>query len=407
MALGWTTRTAAAAAVVAVMVTSGCWWNQPGAGPGNTYHNASESRLTLANVATLEPVWSGRGSVSAVMDGKAVAVTPGPAVEVVAHDVSTGEELWTRTLTPPGATGGPTHPPVVSAGQVWAGYQAELDGDCVSGLVRLDLDSGDLVAEDTTGAPTELAPFGDQVALDVATFSAWAFGCMPSPSAGVRVVDASTAATSWSSMQSADRTVVTGESLFTFAGPTLRRYPAFGCGAPTCEAEWSTTPAGIGALSHVAGDATGPLVAMAASETPGTSLFLTIDPLTGQAIGSVELPYYGHSLALADGTAFVAGGTTLAAFDVEACVSGACAPQWTAALDSAAAGVGGLAVGGDVLYVAREDGVVEAYPAGGCGATTCAPVADVATDGPVSELVVSNGHLFVGSAGAVTAFAPA
>src|SRR5262245_60782092 len=94
----------------ALLVSAGCWWGQPGAGPGNTFANF-ERDLTVDNVATLQQAWSGRGGLSAVVNGRVVgAYWTGTGVDVVAHDVKTGAEAWSRTLTPPGVISGfPTH----------------------------------------------------------------------------------------------------------------------------------------------------------------------------------------------------------------------------------------------------------------------------------------------------------
>jgi hypothetical protein len=61
-----------------------------------------------------------------------------------------------------------------------------------------------------------------------------------------------------------------------------------------------------------------------------------------------------------------------------------------------------------VVYVGRDDGVVEAFAAGGCGgAATCTAVGSVSVDGgAVLQLAVAQGHLYVGTFSTVTAFAP-
>lgn len=106
-------------AAVAVLAAGGCWWDQPGGGPGQTFHNPLEERLTLANVASLAPVWTGRGGMSAVVDGKVVGVSgwPSATVDVVAHDLATGDVAWSRSLSPAGAPGQATVAPVVSAAE--------------------------------------------------------------------------------------------------------------------------------------------------------------------------------------------------------------------------------------------------------------------------------------------------
>ena len=92
---GWVqSRWAGAAAAIALLMSSGCWWAQPGAGPGNTFANFDQD-LTVGNVATLEQVWSGRGGLSVVVNGKVIgAYWTGSGVDVVAHDFGTGAEAW-------------------------------------------------------------------------------------------------------------------------------------------------------------------------------------------------------------------------------------------------------------------------------------------------------------------------
>jgi hypothetical protein len=406
-------RRATSTVLVALLVSAGCW-GQPGAGPGNTYANGTESGLTLANVATLDEAWSGRGGVSAVMNGKVVgAYWTGSGVDVVAHDVGSGNEAWSRTLTPAGAVSGyPTHPPVVTGDDVWAGYQARTaGGTCAFGLARLDLATGSLVGTDTTGAPVELVPFGDKVGTVTSTYTPSPLDntCWPGSSRSLRVADGATGTTAWrpSGFVSSTETVtVVGDQLFAVRASQLRSYPAAGCGAATCPAAWETQPTGVGALYDLAGDATGPLVAISPGEPEGLRLH-AIDRATGTSLGSVPLGSNASSLALANGTVYVAGDTTLTAFDVASCAAGTCTSTWTATLGGPATWADGLAVAGGVVYVGREDGVVEAFAAGGCGgAATCPAVTSVSTEGTVLQLAVSQGHLFVGSDSTVTAFAP-
>jgi hypothetical protein len=417
-----TRRWTATVALAASMASAGCW-GQPGAGPGNTFANGAESTLTIDNVASLEAAWSGRGGLSAVVSGKTVgAYWTGSGVDVVAHDVATGAEAWSRTLTPAGTDWGyPTHAPVVAGDDVWVGYVGhQPTHSCAFGMARLDLATGSVVATDTTAAPVELVPFDDRVAVITNTFSPSGIGrtCWPDLSDPMRVVDAATGVTEWEPtgfLSSWAAVTVVGDELFAVDASGLHRFPAAGCGAPTCPATWETQPNGVGALYDVAGDATGPLLLTSPNAEGGMDL-LAVDKATGDAVGSAPLGVGGQALALAGGTVYVAGGTTLAAYDVASCSTGACARRWTASLGGTATWANALAVAGDVVYVGREDGVVEAFAAAGCGSPTCPAVTSVAVDGTVLQLAVSQGHLFVGAdtpagsgvaGGRVTAFAPA
>jgi hypothetical protein len=398
--------------VAVALVMSGCWWGQPGAGPGNTFANF-EQGLTVSNVATLAQVWSGRGGLSAVVDGKVIgAYWTGRGVDVVAHDFHTGAESWSHTLTPPGAISGfPTHPPVVSGTAVWVGHQVRTAaGTCVFGLSRLDVASGTLLGSDTSGAPLELIPFVDKVAL-VSTTYAPSVGdsCMPAPRSTMRVVDGATGTTDWTSSGFTSPEAITqvGDMLYATTGPVLSSYPSAGCGATTCAPTRNTQPAGVGAIYDLAGEANGPLFAFAAGESPELRSLHAIDPATGNSLGATVLGFNASSLAMADGTVFVGGDRTLAAYDVASCAAGSCTLEWSATLGSQVTWANGLAVAGGVVYVGREDGVVEAFAATGCGAATCSSLTSVSTAGPVLQLAVSQGRLFVGSIDTVTAFAPA
>lgn len=395
------------AVVAAVLVSSGCWWAQPGASPGHTFSNY-EPNLTTANVATLQQVWTGRGGLGAVVERKVIgAYWTGSGVDVVAHDFDTGVEAWSRTLTPPGVVEGlPTHPPVVSGSTVWTGYQALTPANtCTFGTARLDLFSGSLLGNDTSTAATELIPFDDKVAVITRPYQLFLSDCGPSATSTQLVADGATGTTEWTTGISRPGNTLTqvGDSIFAPIGG-LRRYPAAGCGAATCAPTWQTQPTGIGSINDLAGEPGGPLFALAPG---GFQMGLhTIDATTGLAVGSTLLPYGATSLALADGTVFVAGDTTLEAYDMAACAAGACTLEWSATLGGQATFADGLAVAGGVVYVGRQDGVVEAFPAAGCGAATCPSLTSVSTDDTVMQLVVSQGRLYVGTIDTVTAFAP-
>jgi hypothetical protein len=364
-------------------------------------------------VATLEPVWSGRGGLSAVVEGKVVgAYWTGSGVDVVAHDFGTGAEAWSHTLSPPGAVSGfPTQPPVVSGAGVWVGHLARTaTGTCAFGLSRFDLASGALLATDTSFAPGELVPFDDRVALVSRTYAP-GFGdtCMPSVDSPLRVADGATGTTEWTAsgfISSSQAVTQVGDRIYGTAGSVLRSYPSAGCGAATCAPITQTQPTGVGAINDLAGESSGPLFAIA----PGgpTQLWLyAIEPATGVSLGSTLLGFHATTLALADGTVFVAGDSTVAAYDVASCAAGSCTLEWSAPLGGQVTWANGLAVAGGVVYVGRGDGVVEAFAAAGCGAPTCPALTSVSTGGEVLQLAVAQGRLFVGSPDTVTAFAPA
>src|SRR5262245_15745409 len=392
-----------------LLVSAGCWWAQPGAGPGNTFANV-ETHLTVDNVATLEQAWSGRGGLSAVVNGVVVgAYWTGTGVDVVAHDFTTGDETWSRTLTPPGVVSGfPTHAPVVTGSSVWTGYVARTaTATCAFGLARLDLATGSLLGTDTSYAPTELVPFGDKVAMAGGVYSPVLDMCAPPFSDPLRVVDAATGTTEWMSggIASGHRITQVGDAIY-LSTAGLRRYAAAGCGAPTCNPIWSSQATGTGSINSLAGERSGPLFALAPISFGQMGLF-TIDPATGTPLASTPLAFDAFSLAVADHMVFVAGTTGVAAYDAASCAAGSGVLLWSAATGGQVTWANGLAVAGGVVYVGREDGVVEAYAESGCGAPTCSPVTSVSTGGTVLQLAVAQGQLLVGTLDTVTAFAPA
>ncbi|HEY7070511.1 MAG TPA: hypothetical protein VH479_10370 [Acidimicrobiales bacterium] len=397
---------AGAAMVVACMGSAGCWWTQPGGSPGQTF-STYDPYLTVDNVASLQKTWSGRGGMSAVFDGTVVgAYWTGSGVDVVAHDLDSGTETWSRTLTPPGAISGlPSHAPVVTGTSVWAGYQARTAaGTCVFGFERLDLATGSVLGADSTRAPVELVPFGDDVALITTTYTPGIPDtCIPSGTNLPGVADGATGTMEWTGTSGAQAITVAGDTLLTTAGPVLRSYPTAGCGAPSCPAIWQSQPAGVGALNDLAGEAT-PLFAIAPS---GGQLRLhAISAAVGNSLASTLLPFNASSLAVDGSAVIVAGQSSLAVYDAGLCAAGACTPAWTASLGGQATFANGLAVAGGVIYVGRDDGVVEAFPRAGCGAATCSALTSVSTGATVLQLAVAQGHLLVGSLDGVTVFAP-
>jgi hypothetical protein len=392
--------------VVACLGSAGCWWGQPGGSPGQTF-STYDPYLTVDNVASLQQTWSGRGGMSAVFDGVVVgAYWTGSGVDVVAHDLESGAETWSQTLTPPGvASGLPSHPPVVVGTSVWAGYQARTTaGVCVFGLSRFDLATGSVLGTDPSRAPVELVPFGDDVALITATYTpGFPDLCIPSANTPPAVADGATGTIEWTGTSGAQAITVAGNTLLTNQGGVLRSYPTAGCGAPTCPALWQSQPAGVGALNDLAGEAT-PLFAIAPS---GGQLRLhAISAAVGNSLASTVLPFNASSLAVDGSAVIVDGQGTMAVYDAGLCAAGPCTPAWTASLGGQATFANGLAVAGGVIYVGRDDGVVEAFPRAGCGAATCAALTSVSTGATVLQLAVAQGHLLVGSLDGVTVFAP-
>ena len=403
---------------VLAAATAGCWF-QPGADAGNTKANPVESALTAANVASLDEAWSGRGNVSAVTAGKVIGVTETLAdVEVVAHDVRTGAEVWSTTLTPPGAAGYATYDPVVTGDEVWVGYQSgTAAGGCAVGLAQLDLATGALLEEDTSSAPSEMRAFGDRMAISTSAYRPSPVGdpwCWPEVPGPVRVVDVATGEVAWSTWTGEQDPVVVGDILVTEVGGDLQGYPVAGCGAAQCWPAWSyRTPVG-------GGDTVAVGTTWLAAYVPGMydgslpAAVTIVDARTGaEVVAGTRAPDQPRSLALAEvgGTrqTLALGEASLQANATTTCDPGSCPVLWSATLGGPASPIADLAVAGGVAYVPRDDGVVEAYDIAACAAAggECEPAAEVSVDGSIWSLAVAGGHLVVSSGNTVTAFAPA
>ena len=403
---------------VLAAAAAGCWL-QPGSDAGNTKANAVESALTAANVASREEAWSGRGNVSAVTAGKVIGVTETLAdVEVVAHDVRTGAEVWSTTLTPPGAAGFATYDPVVTGAEVWVGYQSgTAAGGCAVGLAQLDLATGAILGRDTSSAPTEMRAFGDRMAIATSAYRPSPWGdpwCMEATPGPLRVVDVATGAAAWSTWSAEQDPVVVDDVLVTEVGGELRGYPVAGCGSARCWPAWSyRTPVGGGDKLAVG---TTWLAAYVPATHDGSSpaVVTIVDAHTGaEVVAGSRAPDQPRSLALADvgGTrqTLALGEGSLQANATTTCGPGSCPVLWSATLGGPASPIADLAVAGGVAYVPRDDGVVEAYDIAACAAAggACTPAAEVSVGGSISSLAVAEGRLVVSGGNTVTAFAPA
>ena len=269
---------AAVVGVMALLATGGCWWDQPGAGPGQTYSNPSEGRLTLANVSTLDRVWSAWSGASAVVDGVVVGATgwPTAGANVAAWDLETGEQRWSRTLGPSGSSGAVTHAPVVVHGEVWVGYQARTsETTCANGFVRLDLSTGAVVAEDPSFAPIEIVPAGDQVVTQPASFrpSPWFPGCDEFGVLPGRIVDAESGATEWEVNARLRQVTIAGSVILAADYSNLAQVGRGGCGAALCDPAYVTQPAsGLSLqLSCVRIGVASPARNMPPTETPAST----------------------------------------------------------------------------------------------------------------------------------------
>ena len=406
-------RTAArlgALGVLAVAV-AGCW-PQPGADGGNTKANPGERALTTANVASLEEAWTGRGNVSAVVGGRAIGAVSGAPVEVVAHDVATGEELWVTPLTDSPNAGTVTHDPIVAARKVWVGAVAPASGGCELVAAFLDPATGEVTYEEAGPAPVELRAAGKVVARQPASSRPTAEGgCATQVTQPFEVADDASGSTLWRASGPADAVVgLPGDRwLASYDGTALSGWAAAGCGAGSCAPAWTQERAGDVVDMAAAGGARLAVLQDAAPDAPFAASLSIVDGVTGaDIVAGTPVPDGARSVAVGS-SSYVLGESEVSASSLTDCGPASCSLLWSATLGGPASTSADLALAGGVLYVPRHDGVVEAYDVAACGTAggECEPVVEVAVDGPVTALAVAQGRLFVADDDSLTAFAPA
>jgi outer membrane protein assembly factor BamB len=389
----------AAALTAALLTTSGCWL-QVGANGGHTRENPDETTLTPATVAGLHEVWSapvGNGPTEPMVKGGRVLVgtTSSSRTAVTAHDLGTGDQLWSTTLFDTGGASGSlvfgapvTFLDDALRGAFAAGSESSPQGPvCRSGSVVLDPATGASTA--SSGAMTWARAANGDVRATIES------AC---PDISSFVLRVTAPATSWRTASLGLITTaptVSGRQVFLSRGTTLEAYAAAGCGAATCTPAWTLPfPNGLGPV--IAG-ASGALFATSGSELVAIDrqgFVLWRAPLAGPA--SLAMANAGTVYAIVRSTS---GPPQLAAFDAPGCGQAQCTPLWTSLLPGT--GGGAPAVAGGVVYTSTSAGV-QAFDAAGCGAPLCPALTTVAT-GPVGNMVVSDGHVLLTGNGQLTA----
>lgn len=410
---------------------SGCFWSQPGHGPGHTRHNPTETALTIDNVATLTPVWStalpeadqsGSATEPIIADGRAYvgrqAYGPAGGVWAVALDAGDGAIEWQRQLYAGNASLVWPSPNARSGDTLSVGYAGLVDGACGA-------DHGDLDPDDGTGT---LAGDGRQVSPAVTSGALVARTSihLQGPSAGctypaptVEVAETATGAVRWSATLAPG----SGGDLPTFMPAVgsgrvvvadsagLHSFALAGCGAATCEPLWSVGfDAGITWTTPPVVTGSGQALV-----TTDTGTLVALDVVTGAELWRADLAWRRGplsplpGLAAAGGLVYVSspstdqpGTGTVRAFAAGGCGSQTCAPLWSTS-------VGGTpsapAVAGGVVYVAAGD-QLHGYDAAGCGAAECSPVATAEVPPYAQWVTVAGGRAYVASRAHVTALAP-
>jgi outer membrane protein assembly factor BamB len=425
---------------LAAWLLSGCWL-QAGYDAAHTWSNKDERTLTVANVASLEPVWSvdlaGSAQGEPIVSGDRVyldeSVDTGSYVDlsVQALDVATGATAWLQTLGSSPAIASQESlglTPAVVGSELWTGFYmsfpSRFDLICYSRRVRLDAGTGAIVA-DESGFGSTAVPAGAVVA-QIATPDN---GCTHDQ-ASVVVRDRASLATTWSSplpapgvSQGEVGPTVAGGRVFVTQASGIAMFAAGGCGAATCSPAWTfAVPFGTAPVGPVVAGPGGPggevfVVLYHVFGGPTSTELVALSAATGEVewrapLGGNEIDGFGVSLAV-DGASVHAAlstsaGRRLQVFPVGGCEAAVCSPTWTAATtrDDAQWGSRPVVAGG-VVYLPDAVGV-HAFPAGGCGAATCAEIANIPVAGTPRSVTVSDGRLYVLTAdNQMHAFAPA
>lgn len=410
-------------ALVAVLVPllSACdVWEQVGQGAGNTRFNPKEAAITPANVGSLSQKWSSHisGDFSEpILSGGKIYTTVSPpsgAGSVRSYDAKTGALLWDEPVPAP-TTPGEAGPVVLAGGALWVSHGGSGASSCAAVLSRLDPANGDVLSTETTGAEILGPVVGSGSTVAFVTRN----GCgQPGGQSQLRVRDTATPSASWTfsfpASASPHAPAIGDGTIYVTADDVMYAFDAAGCGAATCTPLWTKALEVDGAPAFayegrpvVGSDGT---VYIGASGPAISTLVFALDGATGAHLWRTELhsgPGTGwQSVALAHDQLYVSDhgdGTRANALDVYAaggCGDAVCAPTWSASIDGPP--VGGLTVGGDVLYVGiykSTDSRYAAFDADGCGAAVCSRLANVAfgTEQPIQAGVAGGRVAVVGT----------
>jgi outer membrane protein assembly factor BamB len=397
-------------------------WLQPGFGPTHTNYNSLEKRLTVDNVDDLEEIWSDSSSLTSLLVSGDLAYgnwQAGTSLGVRALDLDTGATAWNRTLAA-NQLAGYSQPVAFVGDELWRSYVPDAPR---MDMTALDPETGDVIRTETTSfLASPPVTLGDQVV--------WVEFPFPDPSAPatLRVLDRATRATVWTYTFPVTSGGDNGTPIPTLRdgriyvanGTLLYGFDATGCGAPTCEPLWVLSYGAVGTPTAGGSGRVFVVYSHIASNHGATwheSRLIAVDGATGAEEWSV--PYAGREsgfslqnggitgVAVAGDVAYVLGyremapdptETTLTAFRIGGGCTGSTCALWSADVAGSA-----IAVAGGVVYVGTQDAVV-AYPAAGCGAATCAEVAELPVTGGASGLIVARGKVLVSTAEGITAF---
>lgn len=406
-------------AVVGVLA-AGCWWQQPGAGPGHARSNPFAHGLTAATVMDIEPQWSVTvaGDLSEpVTDADRVVATlvdaGNSSASVHAFDVGSGATAWQHALPPPGlSVSGLARPVAFAEGDLVVGSIARFPfGSTPCGdLTRLDPVSGAVRSVTNVEFPTSAVVAAGPYAVRTDSYR-----CVPGTGGRLIVEPSAGGEPLWSAGLSTEITTrptvsLVDDRVYLVDRGSIAAYALAACAAPACDPVWTTARASFN--SPVVATP-GLMLAVENNEVPSSpddpgwsiGAVSAFDAATGAEVWSAVLGDVGtHGLvtgmAADEDTLYLVGrrdSTTpwsLEAYPLDGCGLRECAPLWTAELDAPDRPVAWPAVAGDVVYVPSGDEIV-ALDAGGCPSSPCVPLAEIALPGPARHLSVSGGRVLV------------
>lgn len=411
-------RRARLAGIVApLLLVTGCFWPAPGGGPDRRAHNDLEDKITPSTVADLDVIWEAEigGPVrDPVTSNKAVHASVGGALFAV--DIHTGEELWVYgDPDPPGpVTMGPAvfvADTVWSADEdvLWTGYGfGNLGGSWVTRL--LDADTGELLPVVPDGEGLVDGVRGDRYLLRSVGFGSGTPVALFIAVGGPEVHELWTATLGIRDLSDPGWVPLTlGEDHVFQAGHGFLMEdgtPGWGNGvrgyeigaAPDCPAPGESLTCPTWATPLEGSTATSPVLTR-----DGATLFTAtdtgdvhaVDATTGDILWSTSVGsgVSNAEPALADGNLFVP--TVDGRLVVLDAADGSL--LWEAQAGDALRVQ--PAVAGGLVFTGADDGSVQAFAAGGCGAATCDPLWSAATGSRITGApAVSNGRLYVGTA---------
>lgn len=396
-----------AAGTAASLALSGCFsWTHTGAGPTGTYNNPSEDKLTADTIGQVQEIWTApTGKVLTSGDRVIVFDHFGPSVR--GYDAATGTEVWSAPgglAAIEGATVYVTEGAFSNAGGTPTSRSA---------IVARSLATGEEIP-----ALTERFPDDSMLTamLDPALgsrYHAWTISTVGWDRHGERIytsklrltdrqtgvehtflpdrVDEHTGFVPWID----ERAGRLYYSPTTCCAADMDRDLLKAVDLATGEVVWSRSD-----LLHNNVGAEGERLYVVGPQ------LRVLDAATGETVWSGAAPANTGNFAVSDGTVYIESDGTLTAY--RECGEVTCSPLWTAQISNTYLTYYRLIAAGELVYTAADEGEetrVNAYPADGCDAPTCEPVASWLVSGDLgASIVVAEGRIYVSTSTGVHAF---